>query len=139
LLKIAFVVPLALVLASCGGDPLPVVVDLAPTVHPLVAQYKVKSPRAGKVFVEFGTNTSYGFQTAMYDVGAGGTVPILVAGMKPSTTYHMRATLLVGGKFAWTDDDRIFTTGAVNTNPAPALTVTRGEMAYEQWKMEAWK
>ena len=77
------------------------------------------------MFVEFGTSTAYGLQTAIYEVTAGTTVPILVAGMKPSTAYHMRAKLQIDGKVAWIDNDRVFTTGALSV-PPPTITVTPG-------------
>jgi len=118
------------VLIGCGSDRLPVVVKLDATSHPLVAQYSIKSPNAGQVFVEFGTSTAYGLQTAIFDVAAGTTVPILVAGMKPSTAYHMRAKLQIDGKVAWIDNDRVFTTGALSV-PPPTITVTRGGASSE--------
>jgi len=114
-----------LALVACGGGQFPVVVDLAATQNPLVAQYSVKSPNAGQVFVEFGPGTTYGFQTATYAAAAGVTVPILVAGMKPSTTYHMRAKLEVDGNIIWTDQDRVFKTAALGPAPIPPIAVTR--------------
>ena len=106
-------------LSACGSsEP-----TVSPTRNPLVAQYSVPTSQAGDLTVEFGPDTSYGKQTASYPV-VPGFVPILVAGMKPSTTYHMRAQLSVGGSVVWSDKDRTFTTGAVAA-PLPAITVTR--------------
>jgi arylsulfate sulfotransferase len=83
------------------------------TQNPLVAQYNVPISGAAQVWVEFGPDTKYGRQTSQYSsVGPGvNVVPILVAGMKPSTTYHMRAhaTLAMGG--TWVDQDHTFATG----------------------------
>jgi arylsulfate sulfotransferase len=112
-------------LASCGGERT-ARGNVTPSAHPLVAQYSVESHTTGQVFVEFGTDTTYGRQTATYDVLAGGTVLIQVAGMKPSTVYHMRANLQANGEIVWKDHDRVFTTGAMGPTPPPAITVTRG-------------
>src|SRR5205807_2615078 len=106
-------------LSACGSsEP-----TVSPTRNPLVAQYSVPTSQAGDLTVEFGPDTSYGKQTASYSV-VPGTTPILVAGMKPSMTYHMQAQLSVGGSVVWRDKDRTFTTGAVAA-PLPAVTVTR--------------
>jgi arylsulfate sulfotransferase len=106
-------------LIACGSSAPQVVA----TANPLVAQYLLTPSQAGDLTVEFGTDTSYGQQTASYPVTAGSTA-ILVAGMTPSTTYHMRAQLSVAGDVVWTDQDRVFTTGPLAV-PAPAITVTR--------------
>jgi hypothetical protein len=53
----------------------------------------------------------------------GQALNILVAGMKPQTTYHMRAHVDWAGG-SWVDQDQTFTTGALPTSPqAPALSV----------------
>ena len=79
--------------------------------------------------VEFGTDTSYGKQTAWYSVPAGGSgVVILVAGMKASTSYHMRAEIL-SGRNAWFDKDRVFATGPLPSTMFPTLVVTRANSA----------
>ena len=114
-------------LIACGNGPdiRPLnVADLQPTTNPLVAQYSVHSAVAGQAFVEFGTDTHYGLQTASYDVSGGITAPILVAGMLPSTTYHMRAHVVANGATEWVDNDRVFTTGSLPV-PPPSLAVTR--------------
>ena len=92
------------------------------TEHPLVAQYNVAISGAGKVWVEFGPDTNYGRQTSQFASDSGEMVlPILVAGMKPSSTYHMRAHAdwADGGK--WVDKDHTFTTG-----PLPSLKAANG-------------
>jgi arylsulfate sulfotransferase len=104
---------LLLVLAGCGTAS-PPRSFLTGTAHPLVAQYSVLRDHSGlTAWVEFGTDTSYGRQTSVFtDSGAANTkaLTILVAGMRPQTTYHMRAHVNWPGG-SWVDDDHIFTTG----------------------------
>src|SRR5579864_2656600 len=80
---------------ACGGGSNNVKfpeVSVASTQHPLVANVSVTSPCAGQAVVEFGPDTSYGRSTASYPMPGGlQKISILVAGMKASTTYHMRA------------------------------------------------
>jgi arylsulfate sulfotransferase len=53
----------------------------------------------------------------------GQALNILVAGMKPQTTYHMRAHVDWAGG-SWVDQDQTFTTGALPTSSqAPAVSV----------------
>src|SRR4029077_17657832 len=84
-------------LLACGSDNhhssvAPPATSVSSTANPLVAKYVVASQIGGRARVEFGTNSSYGMQTAWYSVPPGGSATaILVAGMKASTTYHMRA------------------------------------------------
>jgi arylsulfate sulfotransferase len=77
--------------------------------------------------VEFGPDTSYGRNTAWYPVSAGlQQTNILVAGMRASTTYHMRSQVqCADGSNPSTGADMTFTTGALPSLPFPALTVTR--------------
>lgn len=91
------------------------------TQNPLVAQYTLRNLRPGlTAWVEFGTDTNYGRQTSTVTTSEV-PVNILVAGMKPQTTYHMRA--VVG---TWVDQDQTFTTGALPAQlPPPGITVTR--------------
>lgn len=107
--------------------------SVAPTQNPLVAQYTLITAFGcpGQVMVEFGPDTSYGRSTEWYPASAsaiprGITIP--VAGMKASTTYHMRAqaqTQCAGTSNTFTTDDTTFTTGALPSLPFPTLTVTR--------------
>jgi arylsulfate sulfotransferase len=119
-------------LAGCGSSsandaPQPLLATpgtVGTTAHPLVAQYSVTVPNAAQVTVEFGTTTSYGRITSSQTVPAGGgTVQILVAGMRAQTTYHMRARADIGGE-TFVDQDHTFTTGALPTATFPAITVT---------------
>ena len=79
--------------------------------------------------VEFGPDVSYGRNTAWYPVvPSDANSLILVAGMRPSSTYHMRALVQAqcsGGTNTYTGDDLTFTTGALPALPFPTLAVTR--------------
>ncbi len=87
------------------------------TSNPLVAQYSIRHFHAGlTAWVEFGTDAKYGRQTSTMTSSVttadGLALNILVAGMRPQTTYHMRAHVdWTGG--SWVDQDRTFTTGAL--------------------------
>ena len=96
------------------------------TANPLVAQYSIASACAGQAMVEFGTDTSYGRSTAWYQVpGSYKKSTILVAGMRASTTYHMRSQLQCVGN-TLTSADSTFTTGALPADPSfPSLQVSR--------------
>jgi arylsulfate sulfotransferase len=110
---------LSLSLVGCGSsEP-----SVSPTQNPLVAQYSVPTGQSGNLTVRFGTDTTYGRQTSAYPAGPG-VAHVLVAGMKPSTTYHMQAQITDGGSVTWSDKDRVFTTGALPI-PIPPITVTR--------------
>lgn len=115
-------------MAACGAGsdvpPAPVV-SVSGTQNALVAQYTITSGCAGQAMVEFGPNTSYGRSTAWYPLsGEYRPTPILVAGMKASTTYHMRAHTQCAGSPV-TSGDLTFTTGPLPSLPFPTLTVTR--------------
>jgi hypothetical protein len=95
------------------------------TSHPLVAKYSINVPTDAAVQVEFGADTTYGRRTSSFATPVGGgTVEMLVAGMKPATTYHMRAVTQTRSGDLHYDSDHTFTTGAV-TDMAPAMKVTR--------------
>jgi arylsulfate sulfotransferase len=109
---------------GCLGNfkPLPVTSVVA-TANPLVAQYSIRDVHAGfTAWVEFGNDTSYGRQTSVMTSSVttfpGQTLNILVAGMKPETTYHMRAHVDRPGA-SWVDQDQTFTTGAITPPPSP--------------------
>jgi arylsulfate sulfotransferase len=92
--------------------------------NPMVAQYVVGSGCTGQVSVEFGPDTNYGRSTAAYPITAFQPLTILVAGMRASTTYHMRAQRVCGADTA-TSEDTTFTTGAPPSLPFPGTQVTR--------------
>jgi arylsulfate sulfotransferase len=101
------------------------VTSVSPTQNPLVAKYFVSSKKGGQARIEFGIGTSYGRQSAWYSLPPDASgVTILVAGMKASTTYHMRAQIRSGGT-SWFDKDRLFTTGPLPSIEFPTLVVTR--------------
>src|SRR4030095_1430821 len=55
-----------------------------------VAQYSISVPDGLSVFIQFSTDTSYNLMTWTVPApSGGGNVPILVAGMKGNTQYHM--------------------------------------------------
>jgi arylsulfate sulfotransferase len=99
--------------------------SIAGTQNPLVARYYMSAPCPGQAMVEFGTDTSYGRSTSWQSVpGRHQTTSILVAGMRASTTYHMRATLQCFGRTV-TSVDQTFTTGALPSTPFPSISVVR--------------
>ena len=113
---------------ACGaGNDVPPhpIVSISKSQNPLVAEYSVAMGCAGQAMVEFGPDTSYGRSTAWYPV-AGNYVstPILVAGMKASTTYHMRGQTQCLGNTT-TMGDLTFTTGPLPSISFPTLTVAR--------------
>jgi hypothetical protein len=107
---------------------LPYAGTIAPTSHPLVAQYGIRHFQPGlTAWVEFGPDTTYGRQTATMSNSVtdlyGQTLNILVAGMKPQTMYHMRAHADWAGG-SWVDQDKTFTTGALPGSQAlPQISV----------------
>lgn len=117
---------------SCGtSSSIPYLGAVTPTANPLVAQYSVRHYHSGfSVWVEFGTDTNYGRQTSVVtdstSVAGGSAVNVLVAGMLPETTYHMRAHV-DSPTGSWVDQDQTFTTGALPTlKPSPQFKVTKG-------------
>lgn len=109
-----------------GNTTSPPVGAVGASAHPLVAQYNISHFDSGlTAWVEFGTDTKYGRQTSAMTSSSATSLAaqklnILVAGMKPQTTYHMRAHASWAGG-SWVDNDHSFTTGAID----PALTVPK--------------
>ena len=65
---------------------------VASTANAQVAQYTITVPDSLSAFVQFSTDTGYGLKTwSLPAPSGGGDVPVLVAGMKGNTPYHMRA------------------------------------------------
>lgn len=115
--------------SSASLDPQKLV-SVSSTANPLVAQYTIKQVKSGgAAWVEFGTDTNYGRQTSLVrdsaSIASVVTLKVLVAGMLPQTTYHMRAHVDGPSGGEWVDEDRTFTTGALpsGVNP-PGLTTT---------------
>ena len=116
---------------GCGSGnftPPPPLTAIASTANPLVAQYSIAHFHPGlTAWVEFGTDTTYGRQTSIMtdsvSVPGGQVLNILVAGMLPQTTYHMRAHE-DWAEGSWVDQDHTFTTGALPGTQFPGSSVT---------------
>jgi len=94
------------------------------TKNPLVASYAVTVPRGSTVQVNFGTTTAYGLSTwAQKAPTGGGTATLLVAGMRPSTTYHMQGTITLANGQTIKDTDKTFTTTALATGVSPSFSI----------------
>ena len=90
-----------------------------------VAQYTVSPASAANVSVQFGPDTNYGITTWTQPApAAGGAVNLFVAGMKASSTYHMRGVIQFADGAQFNDGDFTFTTGALPTNLIPNATGT---------------
>ena len=105
---------------------------VANTQNPLVANVTVTAGLGGcpgQTMVEFGPDTSYGRSTAWYrTVPATPNSTIIVAGMRASTTYHMRAhvqSLCTGETKSFVGRDITFTSGPLPSMAFPTLAVTR--------------
>ena len=114
---------------SANSDSvLPTESVISATANPLVAQYDITHSHPGlAAWVEFGTDTSYGRQTSVMNnsIPTAGSLSlsILVAGMRPQSTYHMRAHANWSGG-SWVDQDRTFTTGALPNSPVvPQISI----------------
>lgn len=97
--------------------------DVSGTANPQVAQYSISPPTGGTVFVDFGVDTSYGLSTSAQPIPqSGGTVSILVAGMKPNTPYHMRAVIQFSDGTKFSDADHTFNSGAMPQSETPIIS-----------------
>jgi hypothetical protein len=129
------VLSICIALAGCGAGPYAfpsgtiLNSSVTGTQNPLVAAYSIQTALecAGQVSVEFGPDTTYGRSTAWYPTSANvQTSTILVAGMRASTTYHMRGLAQCPGSATpVASPDQTFTTGPLPALPFPTLTVTR--------------
>jgi arylsulfate sulfotransferase len=128
ILAMALAIVCALTVACGAGPTAPPapIVAVSKTQNPLVANFTVMQACAGQAMVQFGPDTNYGRTTSWIPVaGNYAQASILVAGMKASTTYHMRAQIQCDGNTT-TSQDMTFTTGALPTSISfPTLTVTR--------------
>lgn len=98
--------------------------SVAATQNPLVASYSLVIPTGASAQVQFGPDTTYGFPTSFVQSATGGTVTILVAGMRASTTYHMQAVIDLPDGSQLLDTDHTFTTGSIPADQLPNLTAT---------------
>ena len=95
------------------------------TANPLVAIYALAVPEASTVSIQFGPDTNYGLDTWSQTTPAGGgPVKIMVAGMRASTAYHMRATVQLSDGTQFNDSDHMFTSGGLLPSQALSLTAT---------------
>lgn len=95
------------------------------TNNPQVALYTIAPPVGGSVAIQFSTDTSYNLTTWMQPAAGNDTpISILVAGMRASTPYHMRAVASLSNGAQFTDSDHVFTTGAINTASFPQISVS---------------
>lgn len=118
----------ALMLACGNAINSPVVkASVMGTNNPLVAQYTIVSGCVGQAMVEFGTDTSYNRNTNWVPLaGRYQSTNIFVAGMRASTTYHMRSkTQCSGSTETTTSPDATFTTGPLPSISVPPMTVSR--------------
>lgn len=125
----AIVVVALSLLSACGGIPRSAIAQLthgtvAATQHPLVARYSITAPVPSTITIEFGPTDAYGLTTWSRRVAAGATTDILVAGMRPFTTYHLRARLDSAGGTTY-DDDHTFTTGGPDAAAIPQTVAAR--------------
>jgi hypothetical protein len=97
---------------------------ISSTQNPLVAQVEVGSGCTGQAMVEFGPDATYGRNTSWYTITAFQLLDIQVAGMRASTTYHMRVDRQCQAGDSNTGD-MTFMTGAPPSVPFPAIQVTR--------------
>jgi arylsulfate sulfotransferase len=134
LLRTLALASIATSLAGCGSSgpvsqlPIaPLVASVSGTRNPQVASYSVTPHMPAKITIKFGEDANYGFVTSETRADTGeAAVPILVAGMKANTTYHMRAFVEYDNGSSQTDIDRTFATGALPVLPAFTVTPTPG-------------
>jgi hypothetical protein len=100
---------------------------VAATANPQVALYTISVPDGLSAFIQFSTDTNYDlFTWSVPAPSGGGAVPILVAGMKGNTLYHMRAVFQPTGTTStvFSDADHTFTTSAYPATSLPTLTAS---------------
>lgn len=114
-----------------GGVSSSIPVTLIPTgtiqatAHPLVAEYSMALPAQSSMTVEFGIDDHYGRNTWTRPApDGGGTVAMLVAGMRSATTYHLRAYVDLSSGVRIYDSDHVFTTG-----PLPQVKFPRTDVS----------
>jgi arylsulfate sulfotransferase len=99
--------------------------EVSPTANPQVASYSIAPAAAAKVTVQFGSSSGLGLATWTRPVPpGGGTVTLLVAGMKANSVYHMQAVARFDDGTQFVDADHTFTTGSLPAGQAPLLTAT---------------
>jgi hypothetical protein len=100
--------------------------NVASSTIPIVALYTVAAPQGSSAKVDFGTTTGYGLATsAVAAPAAGGNTTVIVAGMPASTTYHMKATVVLPDGTQVVDTDKTFTTGPIPAEALPNFAITQ--------------
>jgi arylsulfate sulfotransferase len=96
--------------------------QVSATANAQVALYFISPGAAGNVSVLFGPDTNYGLTTWKLPVPpGGGAVNLFVAGMKPTTLYHMRGLVQFIDGTQFMDADQTFITGTIP--PIPLTTI----------------
>ncbi len=97
------------------------------TNNPQVALYTMTLPFPGSITVNFGLSTTYGRSTwSQATTTNGGQISMLVAGMLPTSAYHMQAAVQLANGVATTDVDHTFTTGSPFFTQTLSVTTTPG-------------
>ena len=87
-----------------------------------------------KVWVEYGTTTSYGSVTAKQTVYSPSTISFTLNGLKPDKTYHYRIVAKNSRKIAYTGD-ATFTTQA---KPPQVTTMSATNVRYSEAKLRGY-
>lgn len=110
---------------------------VTPTANVQVAMYTISPPSTANVSIQFGPDTSYGLTSWQQPSPAGGgTVSLLVAGMRLNTTYHMRAVLNFPDGSVFDDSDHTFTTGDIPAANLPTIAASTATGATPQSGVE---
>jgi len=135
--SLLFLLPIAALLC-CENSSAPAgSSSVTATGNPLVALYTIQPPTTAKVSVQFGPSTAYGFTTSEKPTPDDGTpVHIYVAGMKPNTTYHMRAVVKFKNGTVGVDTDQTFKTGNFPSEILPGTSVSTSSGATPQSGIE---
>jgi arylsulfate sulfotransferase len=121
---------MCVLMEGCGAGSIPSLTggSVTGTQNPLVAMYTIQTGCLGQMMVEFGPTTSYGRSTAWYPVTTTDDTSVEVAGMRASTTYHMRAQVQCspGNGATSMSPDTTFTTGPLPSSVVfPQIVVSR--------------
>jgi arylsulfate sulfotransferase len=99
--------------------------QVSATANVQVALYSISPAAAGNVSVQFGLDTNYGLTTWTQPVPqGGGPVSLFVAGMKASSSYHVRGVVQFSDGTQFLDADQTFTTGSPSATQMPTITAT---------------
>lgn len=119
---------------SSNSQNLRVLADgmVAATGNPLVAAYSVAIPQGTSVAVEFGQDLNSPLQTSFVPAPQDGLpVRVLVAGMKQSSDYQMRAVLKLQDGTMVRDAGQLFTTQGLSGGQIPVVSVIHSQPTNE--------